>query len=56
MKQQTVYVVLSRDKDFVSCASTLKKAKSIRDAQEEDEVMSGNFAPSVYIKKTVLIK
>lgn len=50
----TVYVVLSRDTNFVYCTTDKEKAESMKDYQTRAEELSGG-RPSVYIKETKLI-
>ena len=48
-----IFVVLSRDTDFIYCTTDKQKAEGVRKHQEIEEEMSGG-RPSVYILTTTL--
>lgn len=53
---ETIYVVISRDNsDYIYCTTDVEKAESERLNRTEEEEMQGG-RPSVYIRRTVLIK
>lgn len=53
MKKEKIYIVLSRDTDFIYCTTDPKKAEDAKENQIKDEEMGGG-RPSVYIKETIL--
>jgi hypothetical protein len=55
MGMETIYVVLSRDTDYIYCTTDVEKAESERLNRIGEEEMQGG-RPSVYIRRTKLVK
>jgi hypothetical protein len=55
MGMETIYVVLSRDTDYIYCTTDAEKAEKERLNRIVEEEMQGG-RPSVYIRRTTLIK
>lgn len=51
--EEILYIVLSRDTDFIYCTFNEQKANLAKKEQIEREEMSGG-RPSVYIKETTI--
>jgi hypothetical protein len=51
--KEILYVVLSRDTDFIYCTFDKQKANLAKKEQIEEEEMSGG-RPSVHIKETTI--